>query len=179
MSEITVAAKSGEMSMYQASVPALVRALNSLAVILEKGQTHAESHGIDPAVLLQSRLYPDMFPLVRQVQIASDIARRGMARLAGTEAPKIEDTELSFSELIDRLHQTVIYLEGFTPEQIVGTEAMEVTVPIGRGETISMQGKPFLQFFVLPNVYFHVTTAYAILRHNGIDIGKRDFLGQP
>lgn len=167
------------ISMYQASIPTLIRTLNSLTEILKKGEAHAEAKNIDPTVLINSRLYPDMFPLARQIQIASDTARRSAARLAGVEAPKVEDTETTFSELMDRLQQTVVYLKTFTAEQIDGTEEKDITMPIGKGETMTMQGWPYLSFFVLPNVYFHVTTAYAILRHNGVDIGKRDYLGQP
>ncbi|MDA0268234.1 MAG: DUF1993 domain-containing protein, partial [Cyanobacteria bacterium] len=111
--------------------------------------------------------------------ILSDVARRGVARLAGVEAPAVEDTETTFAELSDRLQQAIAYLKTFTPEQIDGTEANAVEVPVGRGESITMEGWPFLSFFVLPNVYFHVTTAYDILRHNGVEVGKRDFLGNP
>jgi len=167
------------ISMYRSTVPVLVRSLNNLAHILEKGQAHAEAKGIDPTVLVQSRLYPDMFPLAKQVQIASDIARRGTARLAGAEAPAMEDTETTFAELIDRVNKSVDYLKTFSAEQINGSEEKDVEVPIGRGESMTMQGWPFLTFFVLPNVYFHVTTAYDILRHNGVEVGKRDFLGKP
>lgn len=167
------------ISMYQASVPCLTRTLNNLVGILTKGQAYAEAKSIDPTILLNSRLYPDMFPLTRQIQIASDIARRGVANLAGIEAPAIEDTETTFPELIDRLQKAIAYLETFTAEQIDGTETKDVTVPAGGGETITMQGWPFLSFVVLPNVYFHVVTAYDILRHNGVEVGKRDFLGRP
>lgn len=167
------------ISMYQASILPLTRALKNLSGVLEKGQAHAEAKNIDPTVLINSRLYPDMFPLVRQVQIASDISRRGVARLAGVEAPKVDDTETTFPELLARLQQAITYLETFTADQIDGTEEKDCTIPIGRGETMTLQGWPFLSFFVLPNVYFHVTTAYDILRHNGIEVGKRDYLGQP
>jgi hypothetical protein len=166
-----------QLTMVDASVLPLTRPLANLAAVLAKGQVDAEARGIDPAVLLQSRLYPDMFPLVRQVQIASDIARRGVARLAGTEAPVMEDTESSFPELIARLQQAIAYIQGIPAEQLIGTEEGDVTVPIGRGQTITMPGWPFISAFVLPNVYFHVTTAYNILRHNGVVLGKRDFLG--
>ncbi len=166
-------------SMYQASVPLLIRTLNNLSGILDKGQAHAEAKNIDPTVLINSRLYPDMFPLSRQVQIASDVARRGVARLAGVESPKVEDTETTFAELGDRLQQAIAYLKTFTADQIDGTETKTVTVPAGRGESITMEGWPFLSCFVLPNVYFHVATTYDILRHNGVEVGKRDFLGQP
>ncbi|XGB43619.1 MAG: DUF1993 domain-containing protein [Nodosilinea sp. LVE1205-7] len=167
------------ISMYQATVPPLLRAVGNLSSILEKASAHGESRGIDPQVLLQSRLYPDMFPLVRQVQIASDLTRRGTARLAGVDAPPLADTETSFPELIHRLQTTIAYLESFKPEQIDGTEDKEFTVPVGGGHSITMRGWPFLSYFLLPNVFFHVTTAYAILRHNGVELGKRDFLGQP
>jgi hypothetical protein len=120
-----------------------------------------------------------MFPLVRQVQIAADLSRRGVARLAGVEAPAVEDRETSFPELIQRLQGAIAYLKDFTPDQINGTEEKSITVPIGGGQSMTMAGWPFLSFFVLPNVFFHVTTAYAILRHNGVELGKRDFLGQP
>lgn len=167
------------LSMYQASILPLKRSLNNLIAILEKGADHAEAKNIDPAVLINSRLYPDMFPLSRQVQIASDIARRGAAKLAGVEAASVEDTETTFPELIDRLKQSIAYLEKFSAEQIDGSEEKEVELPIGDGKSITLKGWPFLAFFVMPNVHFHVTTAYDILRHNGVEVGKRDFLGQP
>lgn len=167
------------ISMYRSSVPVLTRSLKNLAAILEKGAAHADAKSIDPTVLVNSRLYPDMFPLSKQVQIASDLARRGTARLAGVEAPPIEDTETTFPELVERVNKSIAYLETFSAEQINGSEEKEVTVPIGKGQTMNMAGWPFLTFFVLPNVYFHVTTAYDILRHNGVEVGKRDFLGEP
>lgn len=166
------------ITMYQASIPSLIRSLNNLAAILEKGLAHAEAKKIDPAVLVNSRLYPDMFPLGRQVQIASDIARKGAARLAGLEAPNLEDNETSFPELIARLGQTTAYLETLTPEQIDGSEEKSITLPVGK-DTMNFEGLPFLLSFVLPNVYFHVTTAYDILRHCGVDLGKLDYLGRP
>jgi hypothetical protein len=168
-----------DLSMHAVAVPPLKRALHNLAGVLSKGQAHAEALGIAPDVLLQSRLYPDMFPLIRQVQIASDIARRGVARLAGDEAPAIEDNETSFGELIGRLERTVAYLDSVAAGQLDGSQTRPVTVPIGRDETITMEGLPFLSAFVLPNVYFHCTTAYDLLRHNGVVLGKRDFLGEP
>ncbi len=166
------------ISMYQAAIPPMVRALNNLAVILEKGEASAIARKIDPSVLIADRLYPDMLPLVKQVQIASDIARRGAARLAGVEAPSLEDTETSFPELIARLKTTTAYLETLTPAQIDGTETKAIVLPIGK-TTMNFEGLPYLIGFVLPNVYFHITTAYNILRHNGVEIGKQDFLGQP
>lgn len=166
------------ISMYQASVPALIRSLNNLAAILEKGAAHAEAKKIDPAVLINSRLYPDMFPLGRQVQIASDIARRGAARLAGLEAPKLEDYETTFAQLIDRLHQVIAFLESLTAEQIDGSEEKSITLPMGK-DTMTFEGLSYLLYFILPNVYFHVTTAYDILRHCGVELGKGDYLGKP
>jgi hypothetical protein len=166
------------ISMYQALVPPIIRALNNLMAILEKGAAHAEARKIEPSILITSRLYPDMLPLVRQVQIASDIARRGAARLAELEAPQMEDTETTFPELIARLQKTVAYLETLTPEQIDGTEEKSISLPIGK-ETMNFEGLPYVLYFILPNVYFHVTTTYNILRHSGVEIGKRDFLGNP
>jgi hypothetical protein len=145
------------ISMYQASVPSLIRSLNNLAVILEKGATHAEAKKIED-VLIASRLYPDMLPLSKQVQIASDIARRGVARLAGLEAPAMADDETTFAELIDRIHNTIAYLNTLTPAQIDGSEEKEIVLPMGK-ESMNFKGMPYLLFFVLPNVYFHVTTA--------------------
>ncbi|NMF61136.1 DUF1993 domain-containing protein [Pseudanabaena yagii] len=166
------------ISMYQVAVPSLVRSLNNLIAILEKASAHAEAKKIDPAVLIASRLFPDMLPFNRQVHIASDIARRGIARLAGVEAPVIEDNETTFAELGDRLRSVVKYIESFTPEQIDGSEEKVITLPVGK-ETMTFAGQDYLLFFILPNVYFHVTTAYDILRHCGVEIGKRDFLGAP
>lgn len=164
--------------MYQASVPVFIRTLNNLVGILEKGATYAETKKIDPNVLVNSRLFPDMFSLSRQVQTASDIARRGAARLAGIEAPNFEDNETTFPELIDRLKKTISYLDTFKPEQIDGSEERTITLQM-RDNTLSFQGMPFLLYFVLPNVYFHVTTVYDILRHCGVELGKIDFLGKP
>ena len=166
-----------KISMYQASVPTIIRSLNNLAAVLEKGAAHAEAKKIDPSVLINSRLYPDMFPLVKQVQIASDISKGGTARLAQAEPPAFEDNEASFPELVARLRKTVAYLETLKPEQIDGSEDRTVTWQT-RTSTKSMQGLPYLLNHVLPNVNFHVTTAYNILRHNGVEIGKQDFLGK-
>jgi len=167
------------ISMYQASVPPLVRSLTNLGGILEKAAAHAEAKKIDPAALVSDRLYPDMFPLSRQVQIATDVARRGIARLAGQEAPPVEDKETTFPELIARIQQSITYLQTFTPEQIDGSEEKSITVPLGKDKSMDMPGLPFLLSIILPNVYFHVTTTYNILRHNGVEVGKMDFLGQP
>ncbi len=165
------------ISMYTQSIPPLQRALSNLAQILRKAQAHAEARKIDPQVLLQSRLYPDMFALTRQVQIATDTAKGCAARLAGDEPPSYSDTESTFDELQARIARTLDYLQGFGPEQIDGSEQREVTLKLRSGP-IQFTGLSYLNGFVLPNVYFHVTTAYAILRHNGVEIGKLDYLGQ-
>jgi hypothetical protein len=164
------------ISMYQASVPVFIRMLNNLAAILEKAAAHAEAHKIDPAVLVSARLFPDMFPLSRQVQIAADIAKAGPSRLAGIAAPSFEDTEKTFPELIERCRKTVAYLETLQPGQVDGTEERSVTWP-SRGGTRTMAGLPYLLNFILPNVYFHTATTYNILRHNGVELGKQDYLG--
>ncbi|MCS6959927.1 MAG: DUF1993 domain-containing protein [Pseudanabaenaceae cyanobacterium SKYGB_i_bin29] len=164
------------ISMFQV-VKSLVRSLQNLINILEKGAAYAEAKKIDPSVLLQARLFPDMFPLVRQVQIASDIARRGAARLAGVEVPVIEDKETTFGELIDRIKDTIAFMETLTPEQIDGKEATEIALPT-RERTLQVSGINFLLYFMVPNFYFHMTTAYAILRHNGVELGKVDYLGK-
>ena len=165
------------ISMYQASVPVFIRMLDNLAAILEKAAAHAEARKIDPAVLVASRLYPDMFPLVKQVQIASDAAKGGAARLAQMEPPAYEDNEATLADLVARLRKTVAYLRTIGAEQIDGSEDRTVTWKT-RTATKTMQGMPYLLNHVLPNLYFHVTTAYAILRHNGVEIGKGDFLGR-
>lgn len=165
------------LSMYEASVPTFIRMQNNLAAILEKGAGHAQEKKIDPAVLLASRLFPDMFPLVRQVQIACDTAKAGAARLAGLEPPKYEDNETSFAELIGRIQKTVAYLNTFKPDQIDGSEDRSFDIT-ARGKTVTHRGMPYLLNTVLPNLYFHTTTAYNILRHNGVEVGKRDYLGR-
>jgi hypothetical protein len=164
------------ISMYQAAVPAFIRSINNLAAILEKAAAHAQARKIDEGVFLGSRLFPDMFPLSRQVQLVSDTAKSGAGRLAGVDFPSYEDKEATFQELVQRLNNTVKYLQTLKPEQIDGTEDKTVSWQT-RSSTRSMQGLPYLMNHVLPNVHFHVTTAYAILRHNGVEIGKKDFLG--
>ncbi|MEH2448954.1 MAG: DUF1993 domain-containing protein [Nostoc sp.] len=166
------------ISMYQASIPVSIRTLNNLVSILQKGATYAETKKIDPSVLINSRLSPDMFPLSKQMQIASDIVNRGAARLAGIEPLQFEDNETTFPQLIDRIHQTISHLNTFKPEQIDGSEERTITLKIG-SNSLDFQGMQFLLYFVLPNLYFHVTTAYDILRHCGVELGKQDFLGQP
>ena len=166
------------ISMYQASVPTFIRALTSLAEVLQKAADHCEAKKIDPAVLVNSRLFPDMFPLAKQVQIASDAAKGGAARLAQVEPPAFEDNETTLPQLIERAKKTVAYLQTLKAEQIDGSEGRTVSWKT-RTATKEMQGQPYLLHHVIPNVYFHVTTTYNILRHNGIEIGKRDYLGNP
>jgi uncharacterized protein len=165
------------ISMYQASVPVLIRTLSNLIDILEKGAQYAEIKKIDPTVLVNTRLFPDMFHLSKQVQIASDIAKRGMAQLTGVEAPKYEDTETTFPELVERLKKTISFLETLKSEQVDDTEEKIITIPLP-SRTLSFPGQSFLLYFIMPNVYFHVTTAYDILRHCGVEVGKEDFLGK-
>jgi hypothetical protein len=165
------------ISMYQSSVPTFTRVLNNLAAVLEKGAAHAEARKIDPAVLLNARLFPDMFPLVKQVQVATDSASGGAARLGGAEVPVYENNETSFADLVARIRRTVAFLETLKPDQIDGTEDKTVSWQT-RTSTKSMQGMPYLMNHVLPNLYFHVTTAYNILRHNGVELGKMDYLGR-
>jgi hypothetical protein len=165
------------ISMYQAGVPTVIRALNNLAAVLEKAQQHAEAKKIAPEALIQSRLFPDMFPLAKQVQIASDSAKGGLSRLAQVDPPSYEDNETTFPQLIERARKTVAYLETLKPQQIDGSEDRTVTWQT-RTATKSMQGMPYLLNHVLPNVFFHVTTTYDILRHNGVELGKMDFLGK-
>lgn len=164
------------ISMYSASIPALKRGLDSLATILDKAENHATTRKIDPAVLLGARLYPDMFPLIKQVQIATDNAKGCAARLAGREVPRYKDTETSFTELIERIARTIAFLDIVGPEQIDGSENRDVSLQAG-GQTYEFKGLAYLTGWVLPNFYFHVATAYAILRHNGVEIAKKDFLG--
>jgi len=164
------------ISMYEASIPVFIRMSKNLAVILAKGAAYAEAKKIEPTVLINSRLYPDMFPLARQVQIASDAAKGCGARLAGREPPKFEDNESTFPELLTRIDKTIAYLETLKPEQINGSEQKTITLQI-RKNTLTFLGMPFLLNFALPNFYFHVTTAYDILRHCGVEIGKQDFIG--
>lgn len=165
------------LSMYQASVPVFVRALRNLKHVLQQGEAYAQERGFDAGVLLQSRLYPDMLPLVRQVQIATDTAKFGAARLTGLDSPRFEDNETSFVELHDRLDRVIAYLETFGEEAFAGSETREVVVPSRSRGDLKFDGRGYLLGFATPNLYFHVATAYAILRHNGVSIGKRDFLG--
>ena len=164
------------ISMYQASVPVFVRMLKNLSLILDKGQAHAEAKKIAPHVLPGSRLIADMFPLSRQVQIACDHAKGAVARLAGVDIPKHEDNEQTFEELQARIAKTVAFVETFTAAQIDGSEERDIVYPTSSRGDLHFKGVDYLLGFALPNFYFHVVTAYDILRANGVDIGKRDFL---
>ena len=164
------------ISMYQASAPRFVNTLKNLSAILDKAQAHAEAKKIDPLVLTGARLYPDMFALARQVQTACDTAKGAMARLGGVENPKHEDTEKTISELKERIAKTVAFIETFKPAQIDGTEDKELVIKLGARE-VQWKGMQYLLGFALPNFYFHAATAYDILRHNGVELAKRDFIG--
>lgn len=164
------------ISMYQTSVPVFARGLTNLKGILAKGAAHAAAKKIDEAVFLNARLFPDMLPLARQIHIATDFARGTVARLAGEEPPKWEDNETSFAELIARIERCITAVNGFTAAQIDGSEARPVTRPV-RGEPKTFTGSNYLLQYSLPNFYFHTTTAYAILRSNGVEVGKGDFIG--
>lgn len=163
--------------MYQSSIPVFIRMLGNLRVFLEKGLAHAGAKKFEPAVLVDSRLAPDMLPLARQVQIASDSAKGCGARLAGVEPPKYEDTEKSFPELLARVDKTVAFLKTLTPSQLDGSEARDIVLQLRAGP-LHFKGLQYLLHFALPNFYFHVTTAYNILRHNGVELGKQDFIGR-
>jgi hypothetical protein len=164
-------------SMYETSVPVFVRMLSNLAAILEKAAAHAEGRKIDPAALINARLFPDMFPLARQVLVATDAATGGAARLAGANVPIYENTETTFPELIARVRRAIADLQSLDASKMDGSEDRTISWKTRSSEK-SMQGMPYLMNHVLPNVYFHVTTAYNILRHNGVELGKMDFLGR-
>jgi hypothetical protein len=164
------------LSLYQASIPVFTRALGILSAILDKAAAHAEAKKIDPSVFITARLAPDMYSLARQVQAASDAAKSGAARLAGIDVPSFPDTETTFPELQARIAKTVAFLESVSPAQIDGNEERAITLKL-RDREVHFVGQSYLLGFNLPNFYFHVAMAYAILRHNGVEIGKRDYLG--
>jgi uncharacterized protein len=165
------------LSMHSASVPVFARMFTSMQVWLNKTQAYAEARKFDPNNFLTLRLAPDMLPLTRQVQICTDGAKGCVARLAGIEVPKWEDTETTLDDVRARISKAHDYVLTFAPAQIDGTEGKEIVLPTRSGEPLRMTGENFLKFFVLPNFYFHATTTYALLRHGGVDIGKKDFLG--
>jgi hypothetical protein len=164
------------MSMYAASVPLFQHMLRNLVHILDKGEANAQARKFDPSVLAAARLAPDMLPLARQILIACDAAKLAVARISGVEAPKFEDNEQTFDELKARIRKTLDYLETVPAKALDGTEDKEITFPVGREKTRTMTAQAYLTTWALPNFFFHVTTTYAILRHNGVDLGKADYL---
>ena len=164
------------MSMYQVSIPQFTKMLTNLSNILIKGEEYANAKGLDSKALIEGWLAPDMFPLTKQVQIACDQVKNGMARIAGVEPPKFEDNEESFADLQERIAKTMTFANSLKPEQIDGTEAKEIKFSI-KEWNFEFVGEQYLLTWIIPNFYFHVTTAYAILRHNGVEIGKTDYLG--
>ncbi len=165
------------ISMHAASAPIFVRTLNNMLAWLDKAQAHAESRKFETANFLGMRLAPDMLPFTRQIQITTDGIKGCMARLAGHEVPKWDDNEASFDDLRTRIRKTLDYVASFTAEQVDGTEAKEILLPTRQGDPLRFTGEAYLKHFVLPNLFFHATTTYALLRHGGVDLGKRDFLG--
>ncbi|MGC2316850.1 MAG: DUF1993 domain-containing protein [Bradyrhizobium sp.] len=164
------------MSFHDATVPAFLQILGSLSGILTKADAHCKARNIQPDVLLGARLYPDMLPFTRQIQLVSDFAAKSCARLTHSEVPSTPDTEKTFDELRQRLSKTIDYVKAFKPEQFDGADQRDVSFPVGPN-TMTLKGQQFLNNFVFPNFYFHAATAHGILRHNGVEIGKRDFLG--
>ncbi|HEY0684137.1 MAG TPA: DUF1993 domain-containing protein [Steroidobacter sp.] len=165
------------LSLYEVTIPTFLLSLRNLKAILEKAVAHAEARKFDPNVFVSMRLYPDMLPLNRQVQIASDAAKGAAARLSGTEPPKFEDTETTMPELLARVNKTIDYLQSFKPEQFGGDDSRTVTIKTPRA-TLNFKAADFVRHWALPNFFFHVTTTYALLRHGGVEIGKTDYLGQ-
>ena len=165
------------LSMYDASVPVFRQILTSLGELLTKAESHATERKIEPNALLQARLFPDMFALTRQIQIAADFAKGACARLAGAEVPKYDDSETSFADLRARLDKTIAFIDSLPKAQIVGSEAREVQTSAGPNSK-TFTGQVYLTQYALPQFFFHATTAYGILRHNGVEIGKRDFMGK-
>lgn len=167
------------LSMYQASVSVFIRGLNALDAILDKAVAHADGKKIAHDALLTARLYPDMFTFTKQVQLATDFAKGPSSRLAGIDIPKYEDNETTFPQLRSRIAKTVAFLNGLKPEQFSGSDDKDITFPIGPEKTLTLPGSRYLLGVAHPNFYFHVTTAYDILRKNGVELGKRDFIGSP
>ncbi len=166
------------ISLYAASVPVFKQMLQSMDAVLSKAQAHAEAKKIDPAALLQARLFPDMFPLIRQVQVAADFARGVSARLAGADVPKFEDAEQSFDDLHALIAKSLSFIDSVTPDQIDGHEDRVIVTRKGTPKERQFNAQAYLLSYGLPQFFFHVTTTYAILRHNGVEVGKRDYMGQ-
>ncbi|MBN8989502.1 MAG: DUF1993 domain-containing protein [Rhizobiales bacterium] len=165
------------MSFYDATVPAYLQILNSLSGLLTKAEAHCEAKKIQPDVLLAARLYPDMLPLSKQIQLACDFATRGCARVTHSEVPATPDTEKTFAELRQRLAKTADYVSSFKPAQFEGADTRDVTFPMGPDKTMTLKGQQFISNFSLPQFYFHAAIAHGIMRHNGVEIGKRDYMG--
>ncbi|MGH8138638.1 MAG: DUF1993 domain-containing protein [Steroidobacteraceae bacterium] len=165
-----------KISMHAVSIDVFAATLGNLSALLEKGAAHATARKFDPGVLVLARLAPDMFPLSKQVQIACDLAKNSAARLAAQEPPRFEDNEKTIEELRTRIARTIDYLKSIPASAFEGSEERDIKVPAGE-RTLEFKGLTFLQRWAIPNVFFHVTTAYNILRHNGVELGKRDFLG--
>jgi uncharacterized protein len=165
------------MSLYEASVPAFLQILGSLQGILTKADAHCKAKNIAPEVLLGARLYPDMLPLSRQIQMVCDFAMKASARLSQSDVPSTPDTEKTFDELKARLGKASDYVKAFKPAQFEGAGSRDVSFPAGPNKTMTLKGQQFLSHYALPNFYFHAATAHDILRHNGVEIGKMDFLG--
>ncbi len=165
------------LSMHGASVPVFARQLTAMLTWLDKAQAHAETRKFDASNYLGLRLAPDMLPFMRQIQIACDFAKGSVARLAGLEVPKWDDTEASLDDLRARIRKTIDYVQSFAPSQVDGSEGREIVLPMRVGDPLHFTGQAYLTQFALPNFYFHATTAYALLRHAGVNVGKRDFIG--
>ncbi len=164
------------ITMYSASVPIFVSMLKNLSHFLDKAKAFSEVKKCDPSVLIQDRLAPDMLPLAKQIQIACDSSKLGISRISGVEAPKFDDDETTFEELQERIAKTIEFIESVDASKLNGTESTEITFPVGRDKKRTMTGEAYLKHWALPNMFFHVTTAYAILRHNGVELGKLDYL---
>lgn len=163
-------------TLYNATIPPLKRILTNLSAILKKGEEYADAKKVEHTVLLNARLFVDMYTLTRQIQIATDMSKGAAARLAGVEIPKYEDTETTFTELQARIAKTFAFLDSIQPEQLEGSETRDITITVRKAD-LKFTGQDYLLKWVQPNVYFHATTAYNILRHNGVELGKTDFLG--
>jgi len=166
------------ITMHSASVPIFVRMLANVNTWLDKAEAHATAKKFDTSVYLGARLAPDMLPFTKQIQIACDTVKFCVARLAGVDSPKFDDNETTLTELRERINATIAYVKSVPAEQIDGSEEKDVTLPRRDGPII-MKGEAYLKHFVLPNFFFHLTTAYALLRHNGVEVGKMDYLGAP
>ena len=165
------------LSMYQASIPVFKQLLGGLSAVLAKAEAHASAKKIDPHALLQARLYPDMFPLLRQVQVACDFAKSVSARLAGVEVPSFEDQEASFADLQSRIAKTLAFINSLTTAQMAGSETRQIVTQAGTPKEKIFTGESYLLNYGLPHFFFHTSTAYAVLRHNGVEVGKKDYIG--